>query len=234
VAAIADVAAAAGEPLRLPAVPPGRWWLQIDASGPARHGQWIELAKVGEHAFDIELTDGVRATGRVTGSPPAVGDVWFTHASGRQVHGLVRPDGTFDVCGLSPGAWHGDVRARERSPHGDAAILLASLDDVARLDVRTGDTTLRLDLPTATARFARVRGQLPATAVGSRIELLGAAERRVPIGLAATTVAVDGSFALDPVLPGRWRVCWRQAGTADRIVDVDAVAGREVVATFRD
>lgn len=88
----------------------------------------------------------------------------------------------------------------------------------------------------AARTFGSLRGQLLLEFAGARVELVpgDARQQRVPPGLLLATVGNDGTFALDPVLPGGWVVQVTPTSQAPRRVDVMVIAGEETNCRFPD
>ncbi len=200
-------AVAADGMLSLPAVPPGRWLLRVDAAHGARHEQWVDLALATPTSCTIALPEGTQLIGAVRGQRPDAAVVVCTHESGLQRRGFVAGDGTFGVDGLSPGRWRADVEANPQDFRSQSSSLLTACLDDAWFVVGTG-ASQRHDVEVAALRLGQVRGHLAPAFATARIELVASDERQqqIPIGLRQAVVGNDGTFLIEPVLPGSWLV----------------------------
>ncbi|MCA8949767.1 MAG: hypothetical protein KDE27_09710, partial [Planctomycetes bacterium] len=77
--------------------------------------------------------------------------------------------------------------------------------------------------------FGAVVGRVTAGHAGAvvMLEPLDTASARVPFALRRATVAADGSFAIEPVLPGTWRVAG-PGGAAEIVVSAGSAAACEL------
>ena len=92
----------------------------------------------------------------------------------------------------------------------------------------------RHDVAANEFRLGRIRGTVDPALAGSRIRLVPATavQERVPAVLLSTSVGADGAFALDPVLPGSWRVALEQTGARALETAVEVRAGTETTCAF--
>jgi hypothetical protein len=218
--------------LQLPPAPPGTWLLRVDAMHGARFEQTLELSLPGPHTTTVQIPDGSRLVGRVVASPTNA-RVLCVHEQGPCRLGIVQHDGTFEVTGLFPGRWVTYVLPDGGRWPSQGHFLLAQLLEPQAIQVDNAPE-LRRDLVPATLLFARLRGQLPATSHGARVELIpdNATQERVPANLRRFLLNPSGEFSLDPVLPGTWRVRWSTPGSPDHESTITAIAGQEVTVDF--
>jgi hypothetical protein len=231
---LAPVAFGADGTFRLPPCAPGTWRLRIDGEHGAHHEQQLQLELPGPLQLLIALNTGAQLVGRVLGD----GD-WSTviarHEHGQLRRGLRQADGSYRIEGLAPGRWTAFVQAPGNDWHSVASnqLLAALPHPEIRID---GEAEVRLDLPAPNAQLGSLRGRVGAEFAGSRIELVRSGEgpRRIPPTLLRTEVAGDGTFVLDPVLPGDWVVELRRDGQATPLhtTRVQVVAGASAECRF--
>ncbi|MCU0864652.1 MAG: carboxypeptidase-like regulatory domain-containing protein [Planctomycetes bacterium] len=219
---------------RLPPCAPGTWLLRVDGAHGAHHEQELQLELPGPLQLAIELTAGAPLIGRVTG-----GGDWSTvvarHEHGQLRKGLRQADGSYRIEGLAPGRWTAFVLALGNDWHSVASnqLLAALPHPEVRID---GEAEVRLDLQSPTGQLGSLRGRVGAEFAGSRIELVRdePGPRRIPPTLLRTDVAGDGTFVLDPVLPGEWVVELRRDGQATplRTTRVQVLAGASAECRF--
>jgi hypothetical protein len=219
--------------LRLPPVPPGRYRLVVAAEQGAFLERTLDLALDNGAPLELSLPEGARMIGSVRGERPDSAAVLCTHESGLRRRGLVRADGTFVVEGLGPGRWRSDVVATHEDFRSTVAMQMTALLDGPWHTVGA-EAELRRDVDSAALRLGHIRGALAPEFAGARLELVPGddAQRRIPVGLREVAVGDDGTFALEPVLPGMWRARLQpRSGVAlERTVEV--TAGAATVVTF--
>lgn len=232
-AAIAIAEIARDGVLRLPPAPPGSWILRVEAEAGATFERRLELAQPGAYPLQVQIPDGTRLVGRVVGEAPPNARVTAWHERGRQQHGVVRADGTFEVDGLFAGRWRAEVFAASDTWASQAHFQLAKLLDDQSFVVDSSPE-VHVELAPPGHRLARLRGRVPAPAPGTRVTLVpeNDLQSRIPAGLLQCVVAPSGEFSLDPALPGTWRVRWSPPGGTPRDVTCIAVAGQETVCDF--
>lgn len=230
-----SVAFGADGTFRLPAREPGAWTLRVDGDHGARHEQPVQLAWPGPLRVTIALGDGVRLSGKVNGPDTGWSKVVCKHQTGLLRHGLRQADGSYTIDGLSPGLWTAWVAvdgADWRSVAMDQ--LLARLPHPEfRIDA---EADARLDLRHPDSLLGSLSGRVGLEFVDCQVTLRAGSELgiAVPPTLLQTEVHSDGTFVLDPVLPGDWHVELLRAGrpAALRRTRVQVAAGLRAECRF--
>jgi hypothetical protein len=214
---LVSAAFAADGVLRLPPCPVGSWRLRIDGERGARHEQDVLVQPPGPLQLTIALGAGSRLSGRVLGSDPGWHQVVARHESGLLRHGLRQADDSYAIDGLSTGRWQVWAHAG-----GDDWRRVATDQLLARLEhpsIVIGDGPARLDLQAPAQLLGSVRGRVAVEFAGGRVELAAADERLAAVApmLRQTQIAADGTFVLEPVLPGEWNVLLLRPGTTQPV-----------------
>ena len=214
---LVSAAFAADGVLRLPPCPVGSWRLRIDGERGARHEQHVLVQPPGPVQLTITLGAGTRLSGRVLGSDASWHQVVARHESGLLRHGLRQADDSYVIDGLSPGRWQVWAQAGGADWRRVAADqLLARLDHPS---IVIGDGPALLDLAAPAQLLGSVRGRVAVEFAGCRVELAADGERATAVApvLRQTQVAEDGTFVLEPVLPGDWNVLLLRPGAAQPV-----------------
>lgn len=218
--------------LHIAPVASGSWVLRVDGDAGARFEQRVEVNAPEPLSVDVTLAEGTRLTGMARRTRDVTTTVVCTHASGLQRRALVRLDGSYEVEGLFPGRWQARLE-QETSLAGRIDSLLVDLLVDEAFEVGTAPLQ-RHDVAANEFRLGRIRGTVDPALAGSRIRLVPATavQERVPAVLLSTSVGADGAFALDPVLPGSWRVALEQTGARVLETAVEVRAGTETTCVF--
>ena len=140
------------------------------------------------------------------------------------------------VTGLSAGRWRAFVVVRGKEFGTDAGLQMASRLMIGEnFELAVGEQQRRLDLPSISRTAGRLRGRCGTRSVGASVRLLptDAAQEKVP-WVRTTTVGGDGTFVLDPLPPGNWRVEVRLGAASPRVQTVTITAGAETTCVFPD
>ncbi|MBL8734813.1 MAG: carboxypeptidase regulatory-like domain-containing protein [Planctomycetes bacterium] len=196
--------------ITLPPVPPGRWLLTVDSETNAPTERWLDLATPGRHHLAISLPAGTTLRAQVVGSDGQPLAVLAT----RDEPGLPRTaevtaDGSVALQGLGPGRWRLVVLDRGTDWYAQCRRWLAVDLGGTSIDLAGDGTppTIELQAPARAFGSLQLRTNEPAI---DRIALEappGAppAFGKVRDALRRTDLRdTDGTFRLDPVLPGRW------------------------------
>jgi hypothetical protein len=193
--------------LRLPAVPDGDYLLEVDSDHGARWTGRVLVRGATPPPLIITIPAGARGLAQVLGEVPTGAVVVCTHTSGVRRRGAVAADGRSTVPGLMPGAWRAKLEVAAGSWRDAAAAMLDDLAPAPGFEV-VGERDVTFDVVAPSRRFGSIQGRTAPSRAGQRVKLVGddPALPELPPGLALATIADDGTFAFDPVLPGRWRV----------------------------
>lgn len=224
--------------LELPPVPPGRWLLTIDSETNAPTERWLELAAPGRHRCTMTLPEGTTLRALVRGGDGQPLAVLAT----RDEPGLPRTaevaaDGNVALPGLGPGRWRLVVLDRGTDWYAQCRRWLAVDLGGTPIDLATdvAPPTIELQAP------ARAFGSVQLRTNGATIDRLALepppdappALGKVRDVLRRTDLHdVDGTFRLDPVLPGRWLL---RAYAGARLVHertIEVAAGAPTVVTL--
>ena len=193
-----------------------------------------------EPFVDLSLPLPSSVSGAVTPwTPGSAAEVVVRHAAGPVRRGSVdAATGAFALRDLAPGACMLHVERTEPTWRNRVARALAQdVDPVAAELVAGADTAVQLNDVSAT--LARVRGRAVGLRDGDPIVIRAFCESR-PLpqsceGMLRAAPQTDGSFELDGLMPGRWRL---QAMRGDDVVhwqllDIAPKADLEVVLSLR-
>ncbi len=185
--------------------------------------------QAGRETSGIEIalvqTPIVCVSGRVAGIPPEAEGVYISaYTPDRSgTGGPVRPDGSFRVCNAMPGrntlvaGWRGPDQTQMRSAAVELDVGTADIDNVELAMIPPFDIPGRVEIEDAPA----VPSAQPARTVVRRVQL----EALDPMGsmVRPAEVATDGSFKLEKVPAGRFRLrlSWEGYVRAMRLGDAD-------------
>lgn len=218
--------------LRVPQVASGSWILRIDADVGARFEQRIDVAAPMPRTVEVVLAEGTKLAGTARTTRSATTTVVCTHESGVQRRALVRGDGGYEVEGMFPGRWRAHLEQGE-SREDRMGALLASLLPETTFELGA-EPLHRRDLATSDLLLGRIAGSADLQWAGIRVVLVPTTElqQRVPVPLRTALVGADGSFSIDPVLPGSWRIVLGSEDQAVRTLTLDVNAGIATQCSF--
>jgi len=174
----------------------------------------------GEELTGIDFVVGYVRTARITGRvempdgsvPRTVQLNFFSDTrvslSGGTMVGAVRPDGTFSSAALPPGKYSIIARAAPGAGPSPDMSLWAMQDLVLTGDDITGVVVTLAPGLTIKGRvtFDATTAQVPADLRGFSVRLSPVRTTGVSIGVPAATLEPDGSFEVDGVVPGSYRL----------------------------
>lgn len=200
---------------RIPNLGPGEWLVTAALQRGARRAEGrVELTPGESVILDLELGAGWVLEGRlvVQGEPQVAAWVTLSTATGAVAAGARSDaDGWFRLEGLSKGLYQLDLATQDRQVQLTRALELQT-DQVLEIDVPVGGLTGRL-----------VDANSGEPLSGGRLELL-------PVGSEWTTdlipvvrpvaVSFDGTFVVDRIPSGRYRLRTTAPGFAERIQEI--------------
>ena len=199
-------------------VPDGNFSAEAMASVPGGSGRRsgrVNVAVVSGTAppLEIAFTDGLTIHGRVTmqGQPLGGANIVFQPTTGAGTYGnsQVAADGSYSVSGIAEGSFRVVVNMRGGALYNEPYTVTSST--VYDVDIRAG--SLR----------GRVTGGDAGSPVTNAQVSLGNLDRK-PLYVSAVYTDLDGNYAFDPVIEGRWRLTVQRDGFRSESRDV-TIAG---------
>ncbi len=224
----------------LPALPPGSYELLVlpQAAPFLRESSRVLEAASPEPFFELSLPEPASMAGRVEPwTEGAAAEVVVRHADGPVRRAPVdAATGTFALRDLAPGRAFAHVERSEPSWRSRVARVIASEIDPVAFELLAGRES-NVAVPDPLAGLALVRGRVLGLRGGESCVVRAFCESRpVPQayeGLLRAVPQPDGSFEIDGLLAGRWRVQAMRGDDALAWQVVEVAAGSETVADLR-
>lgn len=224
--------------ISLPPVPPGRWLLTVDSATNAPSERWVELAAPGHHRLAITLPAGTTLRAQVLGSdgqPLAV--VATRDEPGLPRTAEVAEDGSVALQGLGQGRWRLVVLDRGTDWYAQCRRWLAMDLGGTTIDLAADGAPPTIELQAPARAFGTVQLRTNDPSI-DRLALEPPPDAPPSLGKVRDVLRrtdlrdVDGTFRLDPVLPGRWQL---RAYAGARLVHertIEVEAGAPTVVTL--
>ncbi len=184
----------------LDSLPPGLRTLEATHPDHGTARRQVEL-RAGDNSFDISLEGGNEVTGRVVdgaGTPVAGAQVWLVASGGLPASMMSQSDGSFRFAAVADGSYRAGVD-KEGFARSERVPVTVAGSSVSGLELR---------LTRGGAIVGRITGVEAAEL--SRVQIV-AWGRGLPIG---GGVGPDGSYRIDSLQAGEWRVRGELSGTA--------------------
>jgi hypothetical protein len=197
--------------ITLPPVPPGRWLLTVDSETNAPTERWLELAAPGRHRLAISLPAGTTVRAQVRRERRPAPSPCSPRATSQACRAPPRSpaDGSVTLQGLGPGRWRLVVLDRGTDWYAQCRRWLAMDLGGATIELAGDGTPPTIELQAPARAFGSLQLRTNEAAI-DRIALEAPPNAPPALGKVRDVLRradlrdVDGTFRLDPVLPGRW------------------------------